>query len=220
MLLIFKNNCKINDYLIEGIIKSKKLINCKTSHKVPFMYNKMFLKKYFTIDDLQFLNTRKLKLWLQFRKYYKLHINNVETRMYFQFVKIFHLNNKTLNANMCYLSAFHNCFELFQLLEPKISNVCYVLSCLNAIEGKSLKILKYIYEKYKLTQKIWIKSIKGLTIINNKYIIDKKNNYENTDWSVLYYANISNQNDAMNLVIKNYLISIECPLNENLSFKQ
>lgn len=220
MLLIFKNNYKINDSLIEGIINSKKLIKNKTHHNVPFMYDKMYLKSSFSIDDLQYLNKRKLNLWLKFRKYYKLKINKTATQMYFHFVKIFHMNNKCFNTNLCYLAAEYNCFELFKLLEQNMSNVCYVLSCLNAIEGKSIKILKYIYEKYRFTQKIWIKPLRGLTVINNKYVINPNNAQENTDWSVLYYANISNQNDIHNNIIKNFLLYIGCPLNEKLSFEQ
>ena len=93
-----------------------------------------------------------------------------------------------------------------------------MLCFLNAIIGKSINIIKYIHNKYK-NNKIWIKNIKGLTYTNNLYQIDENNKYENDDWSILYYGNIS-KNTKINNDIKNFLLKINCPFNENMSFRQ
>ena len=136
-------------------------------------------------------------------------------------MSVFKENKRVFNENLLYLAAKYDYFDLYCFLENTNLNPCHIITCFNALNGKSLKILKCVYERYKYSYTdIWIKTIVGLTIVNKNYVIDKNSDYENADWSVMFYACISNQNDEKNKELTDFLICIGCPLNENLSFYQ
>ena len=187
---------------------------------VPLRYNCLFIKKFLSLNDLRTFKFKTLRSWLKFRQLFKLYVSPLDKKMYYNFMFVFKQNKRIFNVNLLYLSAKYNFYELYCFLENSELQPCYVISCLCALEGKSLNILKHLYERYKYTSQIWIKQIKGLKTINGKYIIDKNYNYENADWSVIYYGIISNQSDELNVKLKDFLICIGCPLNENLSFYQ
>ena len=187
---------------------------------VPLKYNCLLQKNLLNLVDLRSFKFKTLRSWIKFRQLFKLYISPLDKKMYYNFMFVFKQNKKIFNVNLLYLSAKYNFYELYCFLENSELKPCYVISCLCALKGKSLNILKHLHERYKYTSQIWIKQIKGLKMINGKYIIDKNYNYENTDWSVIYYGIISNQSDELNVKLKDFLICIGCPLNENLSFNQ
>ena len=147
-----------------------------------------------------------------------LSLNNTEITVYKNFLEIYTENNNEYNEKLLYISAKYDMYELYYFLDNNNLNSCYILSCLNAIIGKSINIIKYIHNKYK-NNEIWIKNIKGLIYKNNLYQIDENIKYENNDWSIIYYGNLS-KNTKINNDIKTFLLKINCPFNENMSFRQ
>ena len=218
MLLIFQDNFIIDDFLLSDVITSNcKFITDGDCHIMPFNFDDLFHLKKLNINDLLNLDNKRLNLWIEFRQYLNLSLNNKEITIYKNFLEIYKENNSKYDEQLLYLSAKYDMYELYYFLDNNL-NSCYVLSCINAIIGKSINIIKYIHNKYK-NNKIWIKNIKGLTYKNDLYQIDENNKYENDDWSILYYGNIS-KNTQINNDIKNFLLKINCPFNENMSFRQ
>lgn len=219
MFLIFQDNFIIDDFLLSDVITSNcKFITDADCHIMPFNFDDLFHLKKLNINDLLNLDNKRLNLWIEFRQYLNLSLNNKEITIYKNFLEIYKENNNKYDEKLLYLSAKYDMYELYYFLDNNNLNSCYVLSCLNAIIGKSINIIKYIHNKYK-NNKIWIKNIKGLTYKNDLYQIDENNKYENNDWSILYYGNIS-KNTKINNDIKNFLLKINCPFNENMSFRQ
>lgn len=218
MLLIFQDNFIIDDFLLSDVITSNcKFITDGDCHIMPFNFDNLFHLKKLNINDLLNLDNKRLNLWIEFRQYLNLSLNNTEITVYKNFLEIYKENNNKYDEKLLYLSAKYDMYELYYFLDNNL-NSCYVLSCLNAIIGKSINIIKFIHNKYK-DNLIWIKNIKGLTYKNDLYQIDENNKYENNDWSILYYGNIS-KNTKINNDIKNFLLKINCPFNENMSFRQ
>lgn len=219
MFLIFQDNFIIDDFLLSDVITSNcKFITDSDCHIMPFNFDVLFHLKKLNINDLLNLDNKRLNFWIEFRQYLNLSLNNKEITIYKNFLEIYKENNNKYDEKLLYLSAKYNMHELYYFLDNNNLNSCYVLSCLNAIIGKSINIIKYIHNKYK-NNKIWIKNIKGLIYKNDLYQIDENNKYENDDWSILYYGNIS-KNTQINNDIKNFLLKINCPFNENMSFRQ
>ena len=218
MLLIFQDNFIIDDFLLSDVITSNcKFITDGDCHIMPFNFDDLFHLKKLNINDLLNLDNKRLNLWIEFRQYLNLSLNNTEITVYKNFLEIYKENNNKYDEKLLYLSAKYDMYELYYFLDNNL-NSCYVLSCLNAIIGKSINIIEFIHNKYK-DNLIWIKNIKGLTYKNDLYQIDENNKYENNDWSILYYGNIS-KNTKINNDIKNFLLKINCPFNENMSFRQ
>ena len=221
MLLIFQDNFIIEDFLLADVnISNCRFIKDADCHIMPFNFDELFHLKKLNVNELIKINNKRLNLWIEFRNYLNLSLNDNEIEMYKNFLEVYYKNNEEYNEKMLYLSAKYDMYNLYYFLnDDNIDlNPCYVLSCLNAIIGKSLNILKYIHNKQK-NNDIWIKNIKGLTYKNNLYQIDENIEYENNNWSSLYYANLVENNDINN-EIKNFLLKINCPFNENLSFRQ
>jgi hypothetical protein len=138
MFLIFQDNFIIDDFLLSDVITSNcKFIKDSDCHIIPFNFDDLFHLKKLNINDLLNLDNKRLNLWIEFRQYLNLSLNNKEITIY--------------------------------------KNVLYQ--------------------------------------------INENNKYENDDWSILYYGNIS-ENIKINNDIKNFLLKINCPFNENMSFRQ
>jgi hypothetical protein len=152
MFLIFQDNFIIDDFLLFDVITSNcKFITNTDCHIMPFNFDDLFHLKKLNINDLLNLDNKRLNLWIEFRQYLNLSLNNKEITIYKTFLEIYKENNNKYDEILLYLSAKYDMYELYYFLDNNL-NSCYILSCLNAIIGKSINIIKYIHNKYNNNQ--------------------------------------------------------------------